>query len=84
MHGLIIQTPKKMSLELPVVFPVVYQWKSAVKFGGITTDKTVDFSGKTVVLVIPMISIYIYQWITVVLPSNFTADFRWYTTGKHW
>ena len=42
---------------LPVVLPVVYQWKSVVKFGGITTGKTVDFSGKT--LVIPVISIVI-------------------------
>ena len=36
---------------------MVYQWNSAMKFGGITTGKTVDFSGKTVV--IPMISIVI-------------------------
>ena len=39
---------------IPVVLPVVYQWKSAVKFGGITTGKTVDSSGKT--MVIPLIS----------------------------
>ena len=25
-----------------VVLPVIYQWKSAVKFGGMTTGKTVD------------------------------------------
>ena len=37
-----------MSLELPVV----YQWKSAVKFGGITTGKTMDCSGKTVVVLL--------------------------------
>ena len=27
--------------------PMEYQWKSAVKFGGITTGKTVDSSGNT-------------------------------------
>ena len=36
---------------------MVYQWKPVVKFGGITTGKTVDFSGKTVV--IPLISFVI-------------------------
>ena len=55
-----LHTPLKMSLELPMVLPVVYQWKSAVKFGGITTGKTVDFCGKSVVF--PLL----YQWITVV------------------
>ena len=35
-----------MSLELPVV----YQWKSGVKFGCITNGETVDFSGRTVVI----------------------------------
>ena len=46
-----------MSLDLPVVLPMVYQWKSEVKFGSITTGKTMDISGKT--LVIPGISIVI-------------------------
>ena len=33
-----------------VVLPEIYQWKSTVKFGGITTIKTVNCSGKTVVI----------------------------------
>ena len=37
-----------------MVLPEIYKWKSAVKFGGITTGKTVDPSGQTVV--IPLIS----------------------------
>ena len=71
-----------MSLDLPVV----YQWKSVVKFGGITTGKTVDFSDKP--LVIPVISIVIsvdhsgnttkfYHWKPLVIPPDFTADFHW-------
>ena len=37
-----------------VVLPVIYKWKSAVKIGGIRTGKTMNSSGKTVV--IPLIS----------------------------
>ena len=58
-----------------MVLPVVYQWKSAVKFGGITTGKTVDSSGKTVV--IPLISSVIS-----VDNSGNTTGFHWYTTGN--
>ena len=31
---------------ISVVLSVVYQWKSVVKFGGITTGKTMDSRGK--------------------------------------
>ena len=63
-----------MSLELSVELPVVKQWKSGVNFGG--------NSGKAVVM--PMISIVLYQWITAVIPPSFTNGFHWvyhqYTT----
>ena len=49
-----IENGSGITSDKAVVLPVIYQWKSAVKFGGITTSKTVDSSGKTVV--IPLIS----------------------------
>ena len=49
-----IENGSGITSDKAVILPVIYQWKSAVKFGGITTGKTVDSSGKTVV--IPLIS----------------------------
>ena len=50
---------------------VVYQWRSAVKFDGITSGISVDIRGIPVVL--PVVSIGI-QW--------YTSGFQWYTTGN--
>ena len=75
-----------------VVLPVINQWKSAVNFGGITTGKTLNSSGKTVViqLISSVISVdnsgnttkfyhlfpLVYHWKLVVTPLTF----HWYTT----
>ena len=48
-----IENVSGITSGIPAVLPVVYKWKTVVKFGG----KTVDSSGKTVV--IPLISIVI-------------------------
>ena len=82
-----------VSIGISVVyqcFPVVYHWKSAVKFGGITsvmtnglvvlpllsTDITMEISGITTVL--PLESTVF----PVVIPPNFTTGFHWHTTGN--
>ena len=84
-----IENGSGITSDKAVVLPVIYQWKSAVKFDGITTGKTVDSSGKTVV--IPLISAAIsvdnssdtcttkfYHWKLVVTPLIFHR----YKTGN--
>ena len=60
-----------------MVLTVVYQWASEVKLGGITTGKTVDFNGKTVVT--PMVPI-VLSVDNSSMPHNLTVDFHSYIT----
>ena len=72
-----IENGSGITSDKAVVLPVIYQWKSAVKFGGITTGKTVDSSGKTVV--IPLISFVDNSGDTCTTKFN-----HWFSLVYHW
>ena len=72
-----------LSAVLPVVSSgtsTVYQWKSVVKFGSITSDITMEIIGITCTTVLPLKSTVLPVVINV--PPNFTADFHCYTIGN--
>ena len=75
-----IENGTGITSDKAVVLPVIYQWRSAVEFDGITTGKTVDSSGKT--LVIPLIS-------SVISVDNSgdtctTKFYHWFPLINHW
>ena len=55
---------------------VKYQWKLAVKFGGITSGISVVYQWNTCISGIPME----YRWCYL----RYTSGFQWYTSGNQW